>query len=472
MNKIKGHKDINHIFVKNDGIFNKSWGCNIGAKTAKGDYLIFNDSDLFLKLNTYHLALKLLNKYDIINPYKTIYYLDEKNSNSFASNNYNFNLNNLISRSYESTVISGGIFLIKKEKYLQLKGFDEDCYGWGIEDGVFDIKIKKSKLSINMINDIVVHTHHIGETKGDNYYSYKNMNENIYRKYESMSEEQFNEKIKSVKSFGEIPNLIINKVDLISENELNKNEIIDVIILHGNADDSRTRNLFFVVKYYKEYLPNSNIIIVEQNTETDINEIKDLVGTHLKIKMPKSLFCRSYLFNEGYNIRKGKYLIFSDNDCVINKDILININNLLTTLDKHIVLPYNKPVFNLNEIQTKSLITDYKNFNYGGFGLTRRNCYSNGGVVMISSENYYKIGGHDPRFIGWGGEDDAFFIKSNNILGVVRLNYDLFHLNHPKNLHNAENNPNYKNNYAYYMEYLNGNSNDIINKIGWNHLKK
>jgi predicted glycosyltransferase involved in capsule biosynthesis len=91
---------------------------------------------------------------------------------------------------------------------------------------------------------------------------------------------------------------------------------------------------------------------------------------------------------------------------------------------------------------------------------------------MISSENYYKIGGHDPRFIGWGGEDDAFFIKSNNILGVVRLNYDLFHLNHPKNLHNAENNPNYKNNYAYYMEYLNGNSNDIINKIGWNHLKK
>ena len=80
--------------------------------------------------------------------------------------------------------------------------------------------------------------------------------------------------------------------------------MIDIVIPHSNVDAFRTRNLLFVVRYYKAYFPDSNIILVEQNTETNISEIGDLIDLHLKIKTKEPLFCKSYLLNTGYNAGK------------------------------------------------------------------------------------------------------------------------------------------------------------------------
>lgn len=247
--------------------------------------------------------------------------------------------------------------------------------------------------------------------------------------------------------------------------------MIDIIIPHSAVDLSRNRNLFYVVKYIKKHLPTANIIIVEQNTQTDITEINKLVKVHLKLKLKEKLFCKSYLLNEGYNISSGKYLIFNDNDCILDVRILQQFNSLFDVLDKHMILPYNRPVINLTENQTNNLINDDMPFNYGALDLIRRGWVSQGGIVMISSENYYKIGGHDPRFIGWGGEDDAFFFKSRHMLGVVRTNNDLIHLNHPRIT--GDKNPHYNKNYSFYSQYLNGeNIYQIVNNIGFNHLRK
>src|SRR5690606_9853320 len=116
---------------------------------------------------------------------------------------------------------------------------------------------------------------------------------------------------------------------------------------------------------------------------------------------------------------------------------------------------------------------NYNFFNYGDLGLIRRACFSNGGVVIMSAENYYNVGGHDPRFVGWGAEDDAFYLKAGAMLGVIRLNYDLLHLNHPKGAYDGTRNPFYKKNNLFYQEYLNqANIPSIVDKIGFNHLKK
>jgi predicted glycosyltransferase involved in capsule biosynthesis len=248
--------------------------------------------------------------------------------------------------------------------------------------------------------------------------------------------------------------------------------MIDIIIPHCAVDDYRNRNLFFVVKYYKEYLPNANIIIIEQNTETDITEINDLVNTHFKIKTEEPLFCKSLLLNEGYNISKNKLLIFNDNDCILHPNIMYNINGLIDIWNKHLILPYNRPVINLNEYQTINLIKKHKDFSYGALDLIKRPFQSNGGIVMISSENYYNIGGHDPRFIGWGGEDDAFFVKGKNVLGLVRLDYDLVHMNHSKGVNDGASNPHYPDNFNFYKEYLDIDNKKIINDIGFKHLIK
>ena len=202
LNEIKKHEYINHVFVKNDGIFNKGWGYNIGVKESKGDYLIFNDSDMFIKLDSYNFALNLLNQFDVVNPYKAIYYLDTENTEKFINMNYNFGIIN-INKPLSVFVITGGIFLMKKNKYLEIKGFDEDCYGYGHEDDILDVKIKKMGLSIQTINDSAIHIYHQGITKNDDYYSFQNVNKMLFNQYIEMDKIQLKKKIENIESFGD-----------------------------------------------------------------------------------------------------------------------------------------------------------------------------------------------------------------------------------------------------------------------------
>ena len=202
LKEIKKYEQINHIFVKNDGIFNKGWGYNIGVKESKGEYLLFNDSDVFIKLPSYNFALSQLNRFDVINPYKMIYYLDEENTNRFINANYNFNIINS-NKPTSVFVITGGIFMMKKEKFLSIKGFDEDCYGYGHEDDILDIKIKKTGMSVQTINDVAIHTYHQGISPNDDYYSFQNVNKILYNEYLEMDELSLRKKIESIKSFGD-----------------------------------------------------------------------------------------------------------------------------------------------------------------------------------------------------------------------------------------------------------------------------
>jgi hypothetical protein len=207
LSEIKKSDRINHIFVKNDGIFNKGWGYNIGVKESKSENLIFTDSDMFLTLDSYRFSIGLLNQFDVINPYKSIYYLDQDNTTKFINNNYNFGIT-VINKPTLAYVISGGIFMMKKDKFLYIKGFDEECYGYGHEDDIFDIKVKKLGLTINTVNDSAIHIYHQGLTQNDDYYSFQNVNKILYNEYIDMSVDRLKKKIENVYIFGEKENNI------------------------------------------------------------------------------------------------------------------------------------------------------------------------------------------------------------------------------------------------------------------------
>lgn len=209
LNEIKNHEYINHLFVKNDDIFNKGWGCNIGAKESKGDFLAFNDSDMFIKLESYRHSLNLLRQFDVVNPYRAIYYLDEDNINKFVNSNYNFNI--VISHNpTQVSVISGGIFMIRKDKYLSLKGFDENCFGYGHEDDILDMKIKKMDLKVQTLNDIAIHINHQGITKNDDYYSFQSVNKILFNEYVDMTPINLLQKIENIESFGDTDKKIVS----------------------------------------------------------------------------------------------------------------------------------------------------------------------------------------------------------------------------------------------------------------------
>jgi predicted glycosyltransferase involved in capsule biosynthesis len=196
---INQNDQINHIFIYNNKIFNKGLGYNVGVNNAKGDYLIFNDIDVLLKIDSYRSSLKLLNKTDVVNPYDILYKLDKNESEAFISNDYNFNIIETLGQKIIPNVISGGIFMMKKEKFLLLKGFDENCYGWGHEDEIFDVKIKKTELNIINVKDIAIHIHHkVNKLFYNKYYTRRDINKKLFEEYQKMSTEQLKEKIKNM----------------------------------------------------------------------------------------------------------------------------------------------------------------------------------------------------------------------------------------------------------------------------------
>jgi len=212
LSEIKGNQFIKHIFVENDGIFNKGWGYNIGAKNATSDIFIFHDSDIFIKPQTYGIALNTLKSHDVVNPYKSVVFLDGESSKVFKDHKYSFSVANKF-KPVIHTIITGGIFFIKKSTYFMLKGFDEDCYGYGHEDDIFDEKIRKLNLKISTLNDISIHMYH--ESSVDNnglYYSFKEINKQLFADYVELSKQDILNKIEHIKVWGDVEEYQNNEV--------------------------------------------------------------------------------------------------------------------------------------------------------------------------------------------------------------------------------------------------------------------
>ena len=141
---------IKYIFLQSYRIFNKGWGYNVGVKNASGEQIILHDTDTYLRPKTYS-AVWMLNKFDMVKPYKNIVKLDESDSKKYLTN-YNFNI--ILGKRIQKYIdISGGVLMINKKKYLRIKGFDETIVSYNYQKVAFDIKVKKLGLTVNHYND-------------------------------------------------------------------------------------------------------------------------------------------------------------------------------------------------------------------------------------------------------------------------------------------------------------------------------
>jgi hypothetical protein len=252
--------------------------------------------------------------------------------------------------------------------------------------------------------------------------------------------------------------------------------MIDIVIIHKNGSKYRENNLKYALSYYKKNIPDSRIILSELDTETNIEEINKFVDVHIKTKTNVNSFCRALALNEGFKKTTSNYIFFTDNDCIIDESFFINIEEKLKILDEKIIIPYSHSVIDLNEAQTNTIMSTNTKF-LELSDLKLRGAVSVGGLFFIKAEFYRNMGGFDPRFIGWGGEDDAFFIKARHFYVIERLNYNVYHLFHEFILDTAQEhylrNENYRNNVNMLHEYY-GFNRDLmikkINEIGFTHI--
>jgi hypothetical protein len=208
-----------------------------------------------------------------------------------------------------------------------------------------------------------------------------------------------------------------------------------IIIGNSRIDETRQRNLTEVIKFYQKHFPGSQLIvtdqIVDKAAEVPINV------TYIPIKTGKP-YSRSLSFNLAIRQCRMDWFICADNDCLMSTQTVDLIRQgVLNRLDMYIPYRY---VLDLTEGQTSVFLNGGKINNAKPRTWKDEPIINYGGVTIINRKGFERVGGFDPQFWGWGGEDHAFYGKCSKLLQWKRSPFDMYHLHHHR-LHKRAHNP-------------------------------
>jgi GT2 family glycosyltransferase len=222
----------------------------------------------------------------------------------------------------------------------------------------------------------------------------------------------------------------------------------DISFLVPFKSDNGYRDKIFkwILTFYEKYFPNAEICIGSSISEP---------------------FSRSEAINNAALKSTKNIFVIVDSDLIYDPTIIKTSIELLN--NNSWVVPYNFINY-LSQSSTEHLLTtpptwplrvnlDAPKINYGKIGVT-------GGICIIPRKNFQRVRGFDTRFIGWGGEDDAFAFAVNTLCGkYTRLDGQIFHLWHPSK--QAAGNPHYHKNVQLYNRYkmYDGSKVDMLNLI-------
>lgn len=156
---------------------------------------------------------------------------------------------------------------------------------------------------------------------------------------------------------------------------------------------------------------NIECIVVEQDAHATL---EDLLPKHVKyIHSPPEQgsmpFSRAMAFNVGARHASGSSLIFHDNDLLIPTNYASETHRLVAQGFDFVNLK--RFIFYLSESATHRMLTQNKIEADLKIDSIMQNA-EGGGSIGASRESYFKIGGFDERFIGWGGEDNEFWERA------------------------------------------------------------
>ena len=200
----------------------------------------------------------------------------------------------------------------------------------------------------------------------------------------------------------------------------------DVVVPFYNSAPERLAAARFVLGYCATHV-DGTVIVVEQGAQTPDLPIPR--GEHVAVEPRVPGFDKGMLFNEGFHRTRAELLLLVDADCLVPASVLRRFRESPLP-DADCWTPYGD-VFDLSPEQTRSV---YQGQDFTGWGSPRAyRCV--GGAVMIRRSAYERIGGFEPGFHGWGGEDEAFIWKCRRLLRYERLESErLTHLYHPRSV--------------------------------------
>jgi GT2 family glycosyltransferase len=131
---------------------------------------------------------------------------------------------------------------------------------------------------------------------------------------------------------------------------------------------------------------------------------------------------------------------------IVDADITITPDQLRAGVERaqqtgRMVLPY-KVRRSVNRTGTEQILNGYRGSWARWVEETQE--WNVSTVVIVPRPLWDAVGGFDERFIGWGGEDEAFHAACLALAGVDRLDGDTWHLWHPKDPSRDHRTPEYR----------------------------
>jgi predicted glycosyltransferase involved in capsule biosynthesis len=142
------------LFGYNPEPFNKSWGFNVAARQTARPTLVFADADVVVDEALDQAIAACRHGIDAAKPYRRITDLTRDESRRFRERDRDFVPNRPAESppdreaQREFVVFAGGVFVIGREAYLRLGGFDERFLGWGGEDNAMSIKLERTGMRL------------------------------------------------------------------------------------------------------------------------------------------------------------------------------------------------------------------------------------------------------------------------------------------------------------------------------------
>jgi hypothetical protein len=242
---------------------NKSKAVNSAAKKATRDIFVIADADVVYDPNLIVEAIRLLKKGAWVVPFTEVYNIEKQGTERLLNKEPKWPINVKSEECTKSNWVydgfAGKLFVISRENFDAVDGFDERFIGWGGEDDAFSHAVRTICGKIMNVQGKIFHLWH----PSSNYQTNPNgiANGNLLNRYERASGNK-EEMIKIIhERKGELEKIQHKNIDILNsyENEFMKSpksKICFAILVHENRE--LVKQLIDNVRYY---CPNSALVL-------------------------------------------------------------------------------------------------------------------------------------------------------------------------------------------------------------------
>lgn len=156
-------------------------------------------------------------------------------------------------------------------------------------------------------------------------------------------------------------------------------------------------------------------IVVEQNHKQEVTGLPEGVRyIHLPHPHDRAGWHKSWAYNVGVKAARAAIVVCHDSDILVPCDYAREIIRHIQ-YNRYEVVHLQRFLFSLNIEATEKILKEESVCFEFPPDRVRQNWQ--GGTLAIKKDAFFKIGGYDESFIGWGGEDNEFYNRCTTLNG-------------------------------------------------------